>query len=64
LQQIKFYCQQKGLNTLSFSDLQAQTQNPRGFNWKSPWVMGGGIVLVLGMIGLIVYFMNKNKKKE
>jgi hypothetical protein len=62
LQQIKAYCQAKNLNTLSFADLQ-QTQTPHGFNLKSPWVIATGVILVVGMIGLVVYFI-KRKNKE
>lgn len=63
LQEIKAYCQQKNLKTLSVSDLQ---QNPNTesklFNWKSLGVIGTGLVLVVGIIGLVVYFTRKNKE--
>lgn len=64
LKAIQTYLQTKGVNSLAFSDLQAQTQTPTGFNWKSPWVIGIGVVLVMGMIGLILYFINKNKEEK
>jgi hypothetical protein len=28
---------------------------------KSPWVIGTGLVLVVGMIELVVYLVNRNK---
>ena len=59
LQLIQSYCQQQGLTSLSLSDLQkTDTQQP--FNW-TPWIIGGGIILALIIIG--IYFLTKNKKK-
>ena len=36
-----------------------------GLNWRSPWVIGGGITLVI-IIGTIIYFTlrKKDPKKE
>ena len=38
-----------------------QEQNPNKTNW-TPWLIGGGIVLVL-VIGIIAYSWGKNKEK-
>ncbi len=35
-----------------------------GFNWKSPWVIGSGLVVMGLVIGLIIYLMNRKKKKQ
>ena len=34
-----------------------------GFSWKSPYLIGGGVALLLG-IGLIIYFLTRKKPKE
>jgi hypothetical protein len=38
-----------------------QEQNPNKTNW-TPWLIGGGIVLVL-VVGIIAYYWGRNKEK-
>ena len=42
------------------ADLQ-QTQDPKKTNW-TPWLIGGGVILVL-VVGAIAYYWGKNKEK-
>ena len=63
LQLIQSYCQQQGLTTLSLSDLQKQEPNTqKPFNWI-PWIVGGGIALVI-IIGTIIYFTLRKKEPK
>jgi len=36
-------------------------ENKGNFNWKSPWIIGIGIAIIASLIGLIFYFINRNK---
>lgn len=48
--------------TTMINDLEEKgtnTQQPT--NW-TPWLIGGGIILILGIV--VVYFLMKNKEKE
>ena len=61
LQLIQSYCQAQGVSSLSLSDLQkTNTQQP--FNW-TPWLIGGGIALVI-IIGAIIYFALREKEPK
>ena len=40
-----------------------ERESNSGFNWKSPYLIGGGVALLLG-IGLIIYFLTRKKPKE
>lgn len=58
LKAIQSYCQALGKNSLSLVDLQkTNTQQPTNY---LPWIIGGGIILVL--LGIIVYLLLRNKK--
>ena len=32
-----------------------ERESKNGFNWKSPWVIGGGVVLVI-VVGIVFYY--------
>ena len=63
LQLIQSYCQKQGLNTLALFDLQKQEPNTqKPFNW-TPWIIGGGIAVVI-IIGAIIYFLARKKEPK
>jgi len=36
-------------------------ESKKPFNWKSPWIITGGVVLIL-IIGAVVYFLTRKKE--
>jgi predicted PurR-regulated permease PerM len=61
LQPIYSYLQAQGLTSLSLSDLQATNSNTEKPTNYLPYILGGVGVLVL--IGIIVYFLTKKRKR-
>ncbi|CFW92985.1 protein of unknown function [endosymbiont DhMRE of Dentiscutata heterogama] len=39
-----------------------ERESKNGFNWGSPWVIGGGIVIIL-VIGVVIYFLTRKKQR-
>ena len=56
LQQIKTYLQSQGKQTISQQELKTEQSAKKNY---LPWIWGG--VGVLGLIGVVVYFIRKNK---
>ena len=64
LQPIYSYLQKQNLTSLSLKDLQKTNPNTQqSFNW-TPWLIGGGIILILIILGIIAYSLNKKKKYD
>ena len=61
LKQIKTYLQTQGKPSINQSELKSE-QSPASKKSYLPWILGG--VGIVGLIGIITFFVLKNKKGE
>ncbi|WP_147409531.1 hypothetical protein [endosymbiont GvMRE of Glomus versiforme] len=52
-----FNCERCGSEKVKILEVEAKK------NWL-PWIIGGGLVIIAGLIGLVFYFWKKSKDKE
>lgn len=63
LKKIKTYLESLPNKSVSLEELEQQVGGDNKPTNYLPWIIGGGIILVL-VIGLILYFLLKNKKRK